>query len=810
MATILNASLGETTLLQNELRMGAMGGGPAYGSAYDFGHVQSGPPPSSYMKRNNASRAGGLATAYGGPPPADGPLRPMTSNRSAGYTAGKVQAATGVPGGEPFDPLPEKAAKPLQKKAELSPEEKLREMEREIHRLVEESALTREKGEVAQALEKAKEAGKRERQLCRLRDQQGMLEQLNVDLTYAVCLNLAIQQQAGGNDQEAYTIYSQIVKNKQYPYAGRFRVNMGNICFAQGRYPTAIKMYRMALDQIPANVQGIRFKILRNIGHAFFAMRQFTDAAESYENLLSQDGQFLDFMTGFNLILCYYALGDKEKMQQGFVRMLSIQQVGLEDADDENEDPDSPVVGAAGKAFEELDKGVDAMDKDDALREDIKKRQRDAARYILNAAQLIAPTIEKTAVAGFDWVIDALTKNGFPGIGSELEIGKASYHLRRKEFDAAIDILKRFERKDASLMARAATNLSFLYFLEGDFLQAERYADVAVKADRYNSRALVNKGNCLFVAAEFDRAKEVYLESIGVSADCLEAIYNLGIVNVHTGRHQEAMLAFDKLNSITHHNCEVMWQLGDLYEKLGDNTKAHEWFSLVVTEGKGRPTDPGALARIANLFAKQDDETQSFHYNLESYRYWPVDLNVITWLGIYYVKQELYEQAIPYFQRAADVQPLESKWLLMVASCHRRMNAYPQALALYEEIHRRFPRDMECLRYLVTICKELNIPHEHHATALRKLERLEEAQQAQQMEEEGAPPFGYSEAAMGEEPRFQELSPDFPAPGPGPIDDGLPMPAPKPKRVIKQAAKKVEEEEDEDWGDLGDDLLPGL
>merc|ERR1719375_2864947 len=100
----------------------------------------------------------------------------MTSNRSAGYTAGKIQAAAGVPGGEPFDPLPEKAAKPLQKKAELSLEEKLREMEREIHRLVEESALTREKG---------KEAGKRERQLCRLRDQQGMLEQLNVDLTYA-------------------------------------------------------------------------------------------------------------------------------------------------------------------------------------------------------------------------------------------------------------------------------------------------------------------------------------------------------------------------------------------------------------------------------------------------------------------------------------------------------------------------------------------------------------------------------------------------------------------------------------------------
>merc|ERR1719506_3357453 len=86
----------------------------------------------------------------------------------------------------------------LQKKTELSPEEKLREMEKEIHRLVEESAITREQGDLQGALEKTKDAGKRERQLLRLREQQNLMEQLNVDLTYAVCLNLAIQQHANG------------------------------------------------------------------------------------------------------------------------------------------------------------------------------------------------------------------------------------------------------------------------------------------------------------------------------------------------------------------------------------------------------------------------------------------------------------------------------------------------------------------------------------------------------------------------------------------------------------------------------------
>jgi len=643
--------------------------------------------------------------------------RPMTSNRAAGYTAAPKKQGV-------FDPMNQGdtggPAKPLEKKIELSPEEKLREMEKEIHRLVEESAITREQGNLREALEKGKEAGKKERQLCRLREQQNLLDQLNVDLTYAVCLNLAIQHQANDNDNEALTIYTQIVKNKQYPFSGRFRVNMGNIYFKQEKWTAAIKMYRMALDQIPNNVQAIRFKIMRNIGHSFFRMHQFPDAIDSYENLLMHSAQHLDFKTGFNLILCYYARGEPDKMKSGFLKLLNIEQVGLEDFDEEELDLGDSPTGAK-------DQSRALVEGDDALREDIKRRQREAAKFIVNAANLIAPVIEKTPILGFDWVIDSLNHHGFPRIGSELEIAKSSHFMRKKEFDQAITVLKKFERKEPSLMACAATNLSFLYFLEAEHANAEKYADIAVKADRYNARALVNKGNCMFMNDEFERAKEVYLEAIGVSADCLEAIYNLGLVNMHIGKNQEALLAFDKLHSITHVNCEVMWQLGDIHEKLGNNAKAHEWFSLLITSPKGRPTDPGVLARLANLFNKAGDETQAFHYHLESFRYWPVDMNVITWLGIYYVKQEMYEAAIPFFSRASQIEPNEVKWRLMVASCYRRMNAYPQALKLYEEIHRSHPNDIECVRYLITICKEMKQKYDHYAAHLRKLERLQEA-----------------------------------------------------------------------------------
>jgi len=47
--------------------------------------------------------------------------------------------------------------------------------------------------------------------------------------------------------------------------------------------------------------------------------------------------------------------------------------------------------------------------------------------------------------------------------------------------------------------------LSFIYFLEGDYQQAEKQADIAMKSDRYNAKALVSKGNCLYAAGDFNQ-----------------------------------------------------------------------------------------------------------------------------------------------------------------------------------------------------------------------------------------------------------------------------------------------------------------
>lgn len=61
---------------------------------------------------------------------------------------------------------------------------------------------------------------------------------------------------------------------------------MGNVHFEQGKYPSAIKMYRMALDALPPAAAYQRSRLMTNIGLAFVQLGQYADAASTFESAL--------------------------------------------------------------------------------------------------------------------------------------------------------------------------------------------------------------------------------------------------------------------------------------------------------------------------------------------------------------------------------------------------------------------------------------------------------------------------------------------------------------------------------------------
>ncbi|GFS10276.1 intraflagellar transport protein 88 homolog [Elysia marginata] len=731
----------------------------------------------------------------------DGSARPMTAVRAAGFTS----AGNRMSGG--FDPLNQASkgpAPPLEPKAEDSPEEKIRHLEKKVNELIEESCLANSRGELQLALDKAKEAGRKERVLVRQREQMSMGDQINLDLTYSVLFNLANQYVVNEMYHEAINTYQVIVKNRMFSNAGRLKVNMGNIYFKQRNFQKAVKFYRMALDQ--------------NIGITFVKMGQYNDAITSFEHIMSESPTF---KTGFNLILCYFALGDREKMRDGFAKLLTV--------DLKIDDEDKYLAHGDDKQYNLVLEVI----KNDSLRQIERERKYEAERCIKYAAKIISPAIESSFSDGYDWCIEMVKNSQYIDLAHDLEIDKAIMFLKQKNFASAIETLKSFEKKDSKVASTAATNLSFLYFLEADYAQADKYAEVAMTADRYNPSALVNKGNVLYARNDFEKAREFFKEALTNDSSCIEALYNLGLCNKRLGRLEDGIDCFYKLHAILRNSPQVMYQIADIYEQLEDTAQATEWFMQLIGVVS---SDPSVLARMGELYDNEGDKSQAFQYYFDSYRHFPSNIPVIEWLGAYYIDSQFCEKAIHYFERASIVQPNQVKWHLMIASCYRRSGNYQKALETYKQIHKKFPDNVECLKFLVRLCTDLGLQDaQEYATKLKKAEKNKELREQRatsagrrgsgrarregsagsDLDREGSAGRGQGSKANSRRQRARPNLDDsdnrgpYQSSQPQEIDASYSDPLGPQAERPKTAARRKDPNED-DFGDeeLGEDLLP--
>ncbi|XP_061548867.1 intraflagellar transport protein 88 homolog isoform X5 [Phycodurus eques] len=646
-----------------------------------------------------------------------GAARPISAISAAGYSSSPTRCPTFDPLGQSRGPAP-----PLEEKKDDTPEEKIKLLEKKVNDLITESCMAQSMGNSQLALEKAREAERMERALERQREQSGNAEQINVDLTYAVLLNLANQYENHEMYPEALSSYQLIIKNKMFTNAGRLKVNMANIWVKQKNYPKAIKLYRMALDHISDDYKEMRIKIMQNIGTVFVLLGQYSDAAASFEHIMSKSA---NVRTGYNLVLCYYATRDADGMKNAFHKLLAVP------LDVQHEDK---YIAGNDDIKSNMLMEVIKNDKLHQMERDLKAR---AEKYVMTSAKLIAPAIEASFAAGFDWCVALVKNSPYAELANDLQLKKAMTFFRQMHFDQAMKILKEVAKQDSRVKSAAANNLASLFILEKDYEQAERYADLAMNADRYNPGAFVCKGNAEFVKHDYVKAAEFFKEALRNDSSCTEALRNLGLTYKKLNRLEDALDCFLKLHTILRDSAEVMYQLADIYELLEDPHQAVEWLMQVISVV---PNDPKALAKLADLHDLEGDKSQALHYYCESFRLFPCNMEVIEWLAAYYVQTQLYEKAIHYFDRAILVQPSEVRWQLMVASCYRRSGNSQKALETYKEIHRKFPEDAQCLRFLVRLCQDMGLKEVHdYASKLKKLEKMKDLrEQRAKAEQDGS------------------------------------------------------------------------
>ncbi|ETO24318.1 TPR Domain containing protein [Reticulomyxa filosa] len=636
------------------------------------------------------------------------------------------------------------------------------------------------KAALLSSLELAKQACKKERELISYRDKHQLSDQINYDLTVAVLFNLAYTFELNDKFQEALNTYQSMItemNKQQMIQVNRFRVNMGNIYYKQGKYTQAIKMYRMALDYInPSNndtnvtssnlnngshhnvnnsdhtSQGnnfIKTQLTRNIANCFIQLKQFGDAIKCYENVFEHWSKWgNDPYIPYNLIICYYALNDKEKMKYSFLQLLKTK---------------APKDSSSATAIT-----TTTTHGEDTLSLHSHKRWLEIIHLIQMSAQVIAPVIGDSLnpFHGYDWILAQIsdlksiqTQNHNANNANtsaeetqssahyecifesskynhlldkllvEITVAKGIAFLKAKQVQKAIEVFKGLENESGETLEKAATNLSFVYFLESEFENANMYAEKAVSLDRYNACALVNRANCLVVLGEFEQAKEMYLEAIGVEADCTEAIFNLGLVCEKLQHYNDALQAFHKLHRLCPKDAYVLLHIAKLfcdysfvflykytYDKLhtkkrydlnNDTETALEYYRIL--QGLV-PNDAGVYLSIGNLYRKKEDEIQTFHNYLDSHKCLSNNLDVILWLGVWYVESQMYEKAIDFFNKASQIEPNQLKWKLMIASCYKKMQNYAKAILTYQSILAIDPTHIKCLQDLCAVLKKINDP----------------------------------------------------------------------------------------------------
>uniref|UniRef100_A0A0K0CUF9 TPR_REGION domain-containing protein n=1 Tax=Angiostrongylus cantonensis TaxID=6313 RepID=A0A0K0CUF9_ANGCA len=328
----------------------------------------------------------------------------------------------------------------------------------------------------------------------------------------------------------------------------------------------------------------------------------------------------------------------------------------------------------------------------DSLRQWTRRQRADAERAILTAAKTISPAIASDFASGYEWCVETIKQSVHASLANELEMSKAAELLKRGDIGGAIEVLKVFHAQESKIASAAANNLCMLKLLQGGekLQEAEQYSEQSLALDHYNANAL--------------------------------ALYNMGLVCRQLGNVEQALEFFYRLHNILLNNVQVLCQLASIYESLEDTAQAIELYSQANSLA---PSDPAILARLAAIYDAEGDKTQAFQSNYDSYRYYPSNLKVIEWMGAYYIDAQFSEKAVNYFEKASIMQPNEIKWQLMMASSHRRAGNYQKALELYSSIHKKFPANIECLKFLVRITTDLGMPEaKDYMEKLGKAERV--------------------------------------------------------------------------------------
>lgn len=158
-----------------------------------------------------------------------------------------------------------------------------------------------------------------------------------------------------------------------------------------------------------------------------------------------------------------------------------------------------------------------------------------------------------------------------------------------KRFDAALELLeigRDLATGDKAMQAEFLAQEGESYFAKKDYNKAQLNYEEALLFDSSSNLIKNNYAYRLALSKQkLDRAQQLIDEVLKSESKSAHFIDTKGLVLFQLGKYTEAFSCFERANSISNSDKIIIEHLGDVQFKLGDATKAVEYWKLAKTLG---------------------------------------------------------------------------------------------------------------------------------------------------------------------------------------------------------------------------------
>ncbi|MGQ9802182.1 MAG: tetratricopeptide repeat protein [Candidatus Saccharicenans sp.] len=160
-------------------------------------------------------------------------------------------------------------------------------------------------------------------------------------------------------------------------------------------------------------------------------------------------------------------------------------------------------------------------------------------------------------------------------------------------------------------------------------------------------KEMLEKGNQLFDAQNYDEARVVYEEILTKYPDAYPIWKNVGNCYFAVEKYAEAEQAYQKILEKDPNNADAMVAIGNTFLNRGDKDKAFEWYGKVNVD---KITDPVVIYNVGTMYYNNSRFSEALTYYQKAVEKQKNFTDALYQLGLTYLNLQKNQEAIQAFE----------------------------------------------------------------------------------------------------------------------------------------------------------------